>query len=75
MKKAIVNISNGWKMIDCRCTCSSAEMKGCVHFDSMRRNLRSEGGLELCHYIRNGLIEVNDKYSNYVNQSVAEVGK
>jgi hypothetical protein len=34
----------------------------------MRRNLRSEGGIECCPYIRNGLIEINEEYPKHIKQ-------
>lgn len=68
MRKAIINTNREWKCLDCRSTCTPEEQKQCQHYDCMRRNLRSEGGLELCPYIKNGTIEINAEYSKYINQ-------
>lgn len=68
MRKAIINTNRGWKNLECRATCTRDEQKECSHFDCMRRNLRSEGGLETCKYIKNGLIEINEEYPKYISQ-------
>ena len=70
MKKAIINVSRGWKCLDCRATCTKEEQEICPHFDCMRRNLRSEGGVETCPYIKNGLIEINEAYPKYIEQAL-----
>jgi hypothetical protein len=68
MKKAIININRGWKDLSCNATCTAEERKTCIHCDAYRRHLRSEGGLELCPYIKNGTIEINIERPQYIEQ-------
>ena len=68
MKKAIININRGWKCLDCRATCTAEEQQKCPHFDCARRNLRSEGGVETCPYLKNGIVEINVERSIYIEQ-------
>jgi hypothetical protein len=69
MKKAIINTNRGWKDLSCKATCTNEEREACPHNDCFRRNLRSEGGIETCPHLKNGIIEINVERPEYIEQS------
>lgn len=63
MKKAIITVSKNnpyYRSVNCYKSCTKEERFACQHFDCMRRNEPSVGGLGLCPLLKNGFEVINE---------------